>query len=150
MQLASFEVLSTLKAIRASADPLKLIFAHSASLSASNTLNAIVNELLGIVLTASSNCSLISVEGVAGSIPCAFNSAANKAASLISFDGAGVVVVRARPLKIDLKKDSSSCDNPDDFFEPTASFPVTRKPRLVLQVVYNLTFNLFYLRETGK
>ena len=91
-------------------------------------VDSVAGDAVGAVLMpwprlASSSCSLISVEGVAGSIPCACNSAANKAASLISFDGAGVVVVRARPLKIDLKKDSSSCDNPDDFFEPTASLP---------------------------
>lgn len=48
------------------------------------------------------------VEGLGGSIPPAFNNAANKAALLISLVGAGVVVVRAWPLKIALKNDSSS------------------------------------------
>lgn len=57
---------------------------------------------------ANCNCSLILVAGVDGSIPWAFNKAANKAALLISVVDDGIVVVKPRPFKIALKKDSSS------------------------------------------
>lgn len=57
---------------------------------------------------ASCNCSLILLTGVDGSIPWAFNRAANKAALLISVVDDGIVVVKPRPVRIALKKDSSS------------------------------------------
>lgn len=67
-----------------------------------------MRNISSMKLTASCNCSLILLTGVDGSIPWAFNRAANKAALLISVVDDGIVVVKPRPVRIALKKDSSS------------------------------------------
>lgn len=67
-----------------------------------------MRNISSMKLTASCNCSLILLAGVDGSIPWAFNRAANKAALLISVVDDGIVVVKPRPVRIALKKDSSS------------------------------------------
>lgn len=67
-----------------------------------------IRNISWMKLTISCNCSLILVTGVDGSIPWAFNKAASKAALLISVVDDGIVVVKPRPVKIALKKDSSS------------------------------------------